>query len=89
MKDVYWTLLRQLLLVVSAPLAAKYGVDAATSGALIDAFIAVGMSSVTAGTMAWGLYIRKGTVAVSETTGARKDVPTVSAATGAIERTSK
>lgn len=86
MKDVYWTLLRQVLLVVSAPLAARWGIDAASSASLVDAFLAAGMTSVTAGTMAWGLYIRKGTVAVSEATGARVNVKTISAGTGATEK---
>ena len=37
----------------------------------------------------WGLFVKSGTRAVPEATADRKDVPTVSAATGAIETTKR
>lgn len=86
MKDIYWTLLRQVLLVVSAPLALRWGVSAADGAGLVDAVLTAAMAATTAGTMAWGLYVRKGTVTVSEATGARATVKTISAATGATEK---
>jgi hypothetical protein len=43
------------------------------------------MAAVAAGSAWWGLYVRKGTRAVSEVTAARRDVPTVSPVTGAVE----
>ena len=34
----------------------------------------------------WGLFVKSGTKAVPEATAARADVPTVSAATGAVQK---
>lgn len=36
--------------------------------------------------VAWGLFVKSGTKAVPESVAARSDVPTVSAATGAVQK---
>ena len=39
----------------------------------------------TIGAVLWGLFVKSGTTAVPDSVAARADVPTVSAATGAVQ----
>ena len=87
--DVYVGLIRQVLVGVGTPVMAKYGIDAATTGGLVDALFALGGAAVTFGSMAWMVWTKAGTRAVPIVTAERKDVPTVNAVTGSIERTTK
>jgi hypothetical protein len=54
---------------------------------LADLIIAFAGAAVALGTVAWTWYVRWGTRAVPTRTAERKDVPTVSAATGQVEPT--
>jgi hypothetical protein len=86
MKDIYWVLLRQVLQIGGTALSVKYGIPAAEVGNIIDLTIAAAGASAALGSAGWGLYVRFRTRAVPERVAARADVPTVSAATGAVER---
>jgi hypothetical protein len=87
--DVYVGLLRQLLVSVGSVLLAKYGFDPASIGSLFDLGVAAVGGLMAFGSAAWMIWTKAGTTAVPDATAARKDVPTVNAVTGSVERTSK
>lgn len=84
--DVWIGLFRQILVGVGTPLMAKYGIDAVTTGGLVEAILAAAGALFTFGSMGWMVYTRAGTRAVTVTTAARADVPTISPVTGQRER---
>lgn len=83
--DVWVVFLRQIMMIGGSALATKFGIDAVALGNAVDLVIAAAMACIPAAAAIWALYVRKGTVAVPVATGARSDVPTVSAVTGLEE----
>ena len=75
--DDVWMILRYLLIAGGGIAVGKGWI---TNEQLLTAVGAVG----TLGAIAWGMYVKIGTTAVPDATAARPDVPTVSAATGAV-----
>jgi hypothetical protein len=76
--DSVWQVVRYLLIAAGSFATGKGWVTADQVTGIIGA---VG----TLFTVAWGLYVKAGTKAVPSVAAARPDVPTVSAATGAIK----
>jgi hypothetical protein len=76
--DSVWQVVRYLLIAAGSFATGKGWV---TSDQVTSIIGAVG----TLFTVAWGLYVKAGTKAVPSVAAARPDVPTVSAATGAIK----
>lgn len=84
--DILWQLLRDAMKIGGTALAVRYGLDSAQVGSALDLVLAAGMASVAAGGAVWGVYVRWRTKSVPEAVGARANVPTVNAATGAVEK---
>jgi hypothetical protein len=76
-QDIVWQLIRYLLIAAGSFATGKGWV---TSDQVTSVIGAIG----TLFTVAWGLYVKANTRAVPSVTAARPDVPTVSAATGAV-----
>lgn len=74
--DRIWQILRYVLIAGGSFLVGKGYIDAAGVETIVGAIGAIG-------TVVWGLYVKTGTAAVPIATAERKDVPTVSGATGA------
>ena len=74
-QDIVWRLIRYGLIAAGSFATGKGWV---TSDQVTGIIGAIG----TLFTVAWGVYVKFGTKAVPAETAARKDVPTVSAATG-------
>ena len=75
--DSVWQVVRYLLIAAGSFATGKGWV---TSDQVTSIIGAIG----TLFTVAWGLYVKAGTRAVPSIAAARPDVPTVSAATGAV-----
>lgn len=75
--DLVWQFIRYVLLAVGGIFIHRGTITQAT----LDNIIGYGLDIFTFG---WGMYVKYGTKAVPLTTAARKDVPTVNAATGAV-----
>ncbi len=76
--DIVWQIIRYILIAAGSFATGKGWVDADTVTQIIGALgtlFAVG----------WGLFVKAGTASVPAATAARADVPTVSAATGAVK----
>jgi hypothetical protein len=76
--DSVWQVVRYLLIAAGSFATGKGWI---TSDQVTSVIGAIG----TLFTVAWGLYVKAGTRAVPSVTAARPDVPTVSAATGAVK----
>lgn len=76
--DSIWQILRYILIAVGSFATGKGWVSADQVTTIVGAIGSVGA-------IFWGLYVKSGTTAVPDATAARADVPTVSAATGAIQ----
>lgn len=77
-QDMIWQNVRYLLLFGGGIFVGK---GYFTADQLTGAVAAIG----TLFTFGWGIYVKYGTKAVPAATAARSDVPTVSAATGAVQ----
>lgn len=77
-QDTIWQAIRYGLLLACGPLV-SHGYF--TSDDITTAVGAIGVLF----TLGWGFYVKFKTKSVPEATAARADVPTVSAATGAVE----
>jgi hypothetical protein len=75
--DMIWQILRYVLLAIGGYFVNK---GLITNDVLTSIISAIGTLFVAG----WGIYVKAGTKAVPEATAARPDVPTVSAATGAV-----
>jgi hypothetical protein len=75
--DSVWQIVRYLLIAAGSFATGKGWV---TSDQVTGIIGAVG----TLFTVAWGIYVKFGTSSIASQTAARPDVPTVSAATGAL-----
>lgn len=75
--DTVWQIARYILIAVGSFATGKGWVTADQVTAIVGA---IG----TIGAVVWGLFVKSGTTAVPDTVAARADVPTVSAATGAV-----
>ena len=75
--DTVWQIIRYLLIAGGGVAVGKGWI---TNEQLLSAVGAVG----SLGAIGWGLFVMAGTTAVPDATAARPDVPTVSAATGAV-----
>ena len=75
--DTVWQILRYILIAGGGFLSGKGYISAEQVTTLIGAIGSIGA-------VVWGLFVKAGTTAVPDATAARPDVPTVSAATGAI-----
>lgn len=87
--DVYVGLFRQVLVGIGTPIAAKYGIDAATTGSIADLLLAFVGAGFTLGSAVWLICVKSGTRSVPTATADRKDVPTINPITGSVERTTK
>jgi hypothetical protein len=86
MSDQFWQTLRYILIGGGMWLAGYGKLPMADVASMADEIISIASAAVAVGTAAWGLYVKFRTKAVPERVAARPDVPTVSAATGEIER---
>lgn len=77
--DTIWQILRYILIAAGSFLVGKGYVTAENVELLVGA-------AGTIFTVVWGLYVKAGTKAVPAATAERPDVPTVSQATGTIQR---
>lgn len=77
--DMVWQILRYILIAGGSFLVGKGYVTAENVETVVGAIGAIG-------TVLWGLYVKTGTKAVPAATAERPDVPTVSAATGTVQR---
>lgn len=75
--DTVWQLIRYGLIAVGG---IAVGRGMVTQDEVITIVGALGQIA----TVAWGVYVKAGTTAVPDKTAERKDVPTVSAATGQV-----
>lgn len=75
--DTIWQIIRYLLIAAGGWASGKGYVSADQVTSIIGALGALFG-------VAWGLFVKSGTVAVPAATGARSDVPTVSGATGTV-----
>lgn len=85
-QDQFWQSLRYVLIAGGAYLAGRGKIDPAQVAPLADQIISAAGAVVSGATAIWGLYVKWKTRAVPAATAARADVPTVSAATGAVQR---
>lgn len=76
--DSIWQIVRYILIAAGSFATGKGWVTADQVTTIVGAIGSVGA-------IFWGLYVKSGTTAVPDATAARPDVPTVSAATGAIQ----
>ncbi|SFM00900.1 hypothetical protein SAMN03159423_4890 [Bradyrhizobium sp. NFR13] len=84
MTDQFWQTLRYILIGIGMFLAGRGIIPAEHVATLVDSIINIGPGLVALGVAIWGLVVKKGTATVPASTAARPDVPTVSAATGAV-----
>lgn len=75
--DTIWQIVRYILIAGGSFLVGKGWITAENVESIVGA---IG----TIGAVLWGIYVKAGTKAVPAETAARADVPTVSAATGAV-----
>ena len=85
MNDSVWVILRAVLMVGCGFAAgAGYGsMDQLTP--IVEMLPTLINAGIAFGNAGWAIYVRWNTRAVPAATAARKDVPTISAATGAVE----
>jgi len=76
--DTFWQIARYILIAAGSFATGKGWVTADQVTAIVGA---IG----TIGAVLWGLFVKSGTTAVPDSVAARSDVPTVSAATGAVQ----
>ncbi len=84
MEDTVWQTVRYVLIGLGSFLAGKGKIDATQVAPMADSLIQIASGAVAVGAAAWGFYVKWNTKAVPAVTAARADVPTVSAATGAV-----
>lgn len=77
--DSVWQILRYVLIGLGGFLSGKGYITAENVELYVGAIGSIGA-------ILWGLYVKAGTKSVPVATAARADVPTVSAATGAIQQ---
>lgn len=75
--DTIWQIIRYVLIAGGGFLTGKGYITAEQVQTIIGAIGSIGA-------VLWGLYVKAGTTAVPDATAARRDVPTVSAATGVV-----
>ncbi|QDM32109.1 hypothetical protein FNL55_12755 [Tardiphaga sp. vice352] len=75
--DSIWQILRYILIAGGGFLTGKGYITAEQVTTIVGAIGSVGA-------ILWGLFVKAGTTAVPDAVAARADVPTVSAATGAV-----
>lgn len=85
MNDNIWVALRAVLMVAGGFLAGKGYVTMSDFTTLVDKAQTALPGLIALGSAAWAMWVRWNTRAVPAATAARKDVPTVNAATGATE----
>lgn len=77
--DTIWQIVRYILIAAGSFVTGKGWVTADQVTAIVGAL-------GTLFTIAWGLFVKSGTTAVPNAVAARADIPTVSAATGAVTK---
>lgn len=75
--DTIWQIARYILIAGGSFLVGKGYISAENVETIVGAIGSVGA-------ILWGLFVKSGTTAVPNAVAARADVPTVSAATGAV-----
>lgn len=85
MTDQFWQFIRYVLLLGGGYLAGRGLIPADQVAGLVDQIINIGPALIALGAAIWGLVVKKGTATVPASVAARSDVPTVSAATGAVQ----
>lgn len=83
--DQVWQSVRYLLIAGGAYLAGRGKIDANQVAPLADAIVQTGGALISAGSAAWGLWVKWRTATVPVNVAARPDVPTVNTATGAVQ----
>ncbi len=86
MTDQLWQTVRYVLIALGMFLAGRGIIPADHVAGLVDSIINVGPGLIALGAAIWGLFVKKGTATVPAEVAARSDVPTVSAATGAVTK---
>lgn len=76
-KDSVWQIIRYGLIALGSFIVGKGYITSDQVTTLVGALGAIFP-------IAWGIYVKSNTTAVPDTTAARPDVPTVSAATGTV-----
>lgn len=77
--DIVWQILRYLLIAGGSFLVGKGYITSENVDTVVGAIGSIGA-------VLWGIYVKTGTKAVPVATAARADVPTVSGATGTVQR---
>lgn len=77
--DTFWQIARYLLIAGGGFLTGKGYITAEQVTTLVGAIGSIGA-------VLWGLFVKAGTTAVPDAVAARPDIPTVSAATGAVKQ---
>lgn len=85
MNDQLWITLRYVLIGGGSYLAGRGKIPVADVPLYADGILQILSGGTALATVAWGLYVRYNTRAVPIATAERRDVPTVSAATGATQ----
>lgn len=86
MNDTIWQTVRYVLIGLGSFLAGKGKIDPAQVPAMADQIVSIASGAVAVGAAAWGFYVKWNTKAVPAEVAAKPSVPTVSAATGAVEK---
>lgn len=85
MSDLFWVNVRQGLSALGVAAMMYFGVAPEQANAWVTPLVGFLMGLLTwGGSVGWANMVRANTVAVPAATGLRTDVPTVSAATGAV-----
>lgn len=85
MNDQAWQAIRYVLIAGGGFIAGKFNVPISDVPSYADTIIQVLGLLISAGSAAWGLYVKFSTRSVPATTAARADVPTVSPVTGKVQ----
>ena len=84
--DQLWQTLRYFLIGFGGYLVGKGKIAPENVGPLADTIIQILGAIVSIASALWGLYVRFGTKSVPTKDAVRTDVPTVSTATGAVQK---
>ena len=86
MNDNLLVVLRAVLMVAGGFLAGRGYVTSDQVSSFVAKLPEIIGAATSIGSMIWGIYVRWNTKSVSVKTGARPDVPTLSTATGTVEK---
>jgi hypothetical protein len=85
MSDSFWQSIRYVLIAIGSFFAGRGKIDAAEVTPLVDQALQLASGLIALGAAAWGLYVKFKTATVPASVAARRDVPVISTATGAVK----